>query len=58
MVQTASLLGTRALGFEFGSAARLCKRLRSVWNYLWGHAQDLGSFVRFGYRFPVPDFCL
>ena len=36
MVQTVSLLGTLALGFD--SAARLFNCLGSVWNCLWGHA--------------------
>ena len=50
-----------ALGLEFGSAAQLSKRPGSVWNCLWGNAlkKDLmGSFVRVGYRIPVPDFYL
>ena len=29
---------SNALGLEFGSAARLSKRLGSVWNCLWGYA--------------------
>ena len=49
-----------ALGLEFGSAAQLFKRPGSVWNCLWGNALKhlLGSFVRVGYRIPVPDFYL
>ena len=31
-------MARNALGLEFGSAARLSKRLGSVWNCLWGHA--------------------
>ena len=48
-----------ALGLEFYSAAQLSKRPGSVWNCLWGNAlklRSLGSFVRVGYRIPVPDF--
>ena len=47
-----------ALGLEFDSAAQLSKRPGSVWNCLWGNAlkKNLGSFVRVGYRIPVPDF--
>ena len=49
-----------ALRLEFGSAAQLSKRPGSVWNCLWGNALKnlLGSFVRVGYRIPVPDFSL
>ena len=49
-----------ALGLEFGSAAQLSKRVGSVWNCLWGNTPKdlLGSFVRVGYRIPVPDFYL
>ena len=54
-----------ALGLEFGSAAQLSKRPGSVWNRINGtvygemHLKDLlGSFVRVGYRIPVPDFYL
>ena len=49
-----------ALWLEFGSAAQLSKRPGSVWNCLWGNALKnlLGSFVRVGYRIPVPDFSL
>ena len=49
-----------ALGLEFGSAAQLSKRPGSVWNFLWGNAlkRSPGSFVRVGYRIPVPDFYL
>ena len=31
-------MACNALGLEFGSVARLSKRLGSVWNFLWGHA--------------------
>ena len=31
-------MARNALVLEFGSAARLSKRLGSVWNCLWGHA--------------------
>ena len=39
MVQTASLLGTHALGKEFGSETLLSKRLDSVSNCM--HYKDL-----------------
>ena len=39
------------------SPAQLSKRPGSVWNCLWGN-DLLGSFVRVGYRIPVPDFYL
>ena len=61
MVQTASLLGTHELGWEFDSAAQISKRPGSVWNCLWGHAlkNDLmGSIAWVGYCIPVPDFYL
>ena len=35
--QTASLLGTQALGYECASETWLCKRLGSVWIWLWWH---------------------
>ena len=57
MVQTASLHGTHALGFEFGSAALLSKRPGSVWNCLWGNALERSPEIirksRVSYRGPV-----
>ena len=50
-----------ALGLEFGSAAQLSKRPGIVCGTVYGemHLKDLlGSFVRVGYRIPVPDFYL
>ena len=38
IVQTVSVLGTQASGWEVGSAAWLYNRLGSVWNCLWGCA--------------------
>ena len=49
-----------ALGLEFGSAAQ-CLKDRVVCGTVYGemHLKDLmGSFVRVGYRIPVPDFYL
>ena len=48
-----------ALGLEFGSAAQLSKRPGSGCGTVYGeiYLKDiLGSFVRVGYRIPVPDF--
>ena len=50
-------IGMHALGLEFGSAAQG----RVVCGTVYGemHLKDLlGSFVRVGYRIPVPDFYL
>ena len=62
MVKLSPYMARNALGLEFGSAARLSKRLgiRHVWNCLWGHALKdlLGSIVRVGYYIPLPDFYL
>ena len=47
------------LGLEFGSAAQLSKRVVCGTVYGEMHLKDLlGSFVRVGYRIPVPDFYL
>ena len=50
MVQSASLLGTHALWYEFDSAVRLSKRPGSVWNcHRDMHQKDLlGSIARKG----------
>ena len=50
-----------ALGLELGSAAQLSKKGRVVCGTVYGemHLKDLlGSFVRVGYRIPIPDFYL
>ena len=58
MVQTASLLGTHALGLEFGSAPQLSKRPGSVWNCLWGNAlkRSHGMICKSRVSYPVPGF--
>ena len=58
MVQTASRIGTHALGLEFDSAARLSKRPGSVWNCLWGHAlkKSPGIIRKSRASCPVPGF--
>ena len=47
-----------ALGLEFGSAARLSKRLGSVWNCLWGHALKRSPGINRKSRvlYPGPGF--
>ena len=58
MVQTAYLQGIHALGLEFDSAARLCKRLGSVWNCLWVHALESSPGINSKSRvlYPGPGF--
>ena len=58
MVQTASLLGMHALGYEFDSAARLSKWPGSVWNCLWGHALKRSTAINRKSRVldPSPPF--
>ena len=41
MVQTASLLGTHALGYKFESAARLSKRAGSVCGTMETHTSKI-----------------
>ena len=55
MVQTASLLGTQALGYEFDSAARLSKRPGSVWNCLWRHASKRSPWINSKSRVLYPS---
>ena len=47
-----------ALGFDFGSAAQLSKRLGSVWNCLWGNAlkRSLGIIRKSRVSYPGPGF--
>ena len=47
-----------ALGLEFGSAARLSKRLGSVWNCLWEHAlkRSPGIIRKSRVSYPGPGF--
>ena len=47
-----------ALGLEFGRAARLSKRPRSVWNCLWGHAlkRSAGIIRKSRVSYPGPGF--
>ena len=49
-----------ALGLEFGSAARLCKRSGSVWNCLWGNAlkRSPGIIRKSRVSYPRPGFLL
>ena len=58
MIQTASLLGMNAPGLVFGSAARLSKRLESVWNCLWGQTfkRDPGIICKSRVFYPGPGF--
>ena len=50
-------MARNALGLELGSAARLSKRPRSVWNCLWGHALKRSPGIN-RKSIPVPDFYL
>ena len=47
-----------ALGFEFGSSARLSKRPGSLWNCLWGHALKRSPGINRKSRvsYPGPGF--
>ena len=47
-----------ALGLEFGSAAQLSKRPRSVWNCLWGNAlkRSPGIIRKSRVSYPGPGF--
>ena len=47
-----------AFGLEFGSAARLSKRLGSLWNCLWGHALKRSPGINSKSRvlYPGPRF--
>ena len=51
-------MARNALGFEFGSAARLSKSPGSVWNYLWGHALKSSPGINRKSRvsYPGPGF--
>ena len=55
MVQTASLLGTQAYGWEFDSAARPCKRPGSVWNCQLGNALQRSPGINRKSRESYPD---
>ena len=58
MVQTAPLHGMNASGLVFGSAARLSKRLESVWNCLWEQTfkKDPGIICKSRVLYPGPGF--
>ena len=61
MEQTASLhgrVGVLELGLEFGSVARLSKKLGGVWNCLWGHTlkRSPGIIRKNRVSYPVPGF--
>ena len=51
-------MACNALGLEFGSAARLSKRLGSVWNCLRGHALKRSTWISRKNRvsYPGPGF--